>query len=143
MESKVEITQNDGKSKTIIKTNKPFVIAPLRRRKKKGDFFMGHQPIFEILAKDKELTGADHRVLLYMFSICDFENWVRVTLQYIADELDMRRPNVSRSVSKLKKEGYLRSVKMGGSNVYQIHPDVIIKGNEDERRKVIKMFEDA
>ncbi len=53
------------------------------------------------IASIKGLNGTDYRVLFQLLGHLEFENWINVTHQMIADELEINRVNVSRSIKKL------------------------------------------
>ena len=55
----------------------------------------------EIISEIKGLTVTDYRVLFRLLSHLEFENWINITHQMIADELEVSRANVSRSMKKL------------------------------------------
>lgn len=77
-----------------------------RRIKMKEDWFMAMQSGLEWLAK-KKLRGESMRVLLYLMSQMEFENYVRPTLNEIAEALQMQRGNVSRAIRELRAAGVL------------------------------------
>lgn len=82
------------------------VILVPRRIKMKEDWFMAMQSGLEMLAK-KKLRGESMRVLLYLMSQMEFENYMRPTLNEIAESLEMQRGNVSRAIRELKTKGVL------------------------------------
>jgi len=100
-------------------------------------FFMGFQSMFEALAKDKTLSGVDTRILHYLFSACEFENYLMINQSEIAEKLDLKRQNVGRSIKKLIEGGYIEQRKVGRRNVYRINKNLIWKGKVDIREKVI------
>ncbi len=53
------------------------------------------------IANVKGLNGTDYRVLFQLLGHLEFENWINVTHQMIADELKINRVNVSRAIKKL------------------------------------------
>lgn len=74
---------------------------PNKVRIKEG-WFMAMQDGFERLAKEP-VRGETMRVLLYLMSKMDFENWLRTTHGEIAQSLTMKRSNVSRSMRELRE----------------------------------------
>lgn len=82
------------------------VIYVPRRIKMKEDWFMAMQSGLEMLAR-KKLRGESMRVLLYLMSQMEFENYMRPTLNEIAENLEMQRGNVSRAIRELKEKGVL------------------------------------
>ena len=55
---------------------------------------------FKHLAKLK-LTQNENAILFELLSRLDFENWIRVSQRTIAEELDLKEPNVSTVIKKL------------------------------------------
>lgn len=76
------------------------VYVPKRIRMKEG-WFMAMQDGLEMLAREP-VRGETMRVLLYLMSQMEFENYVRPTVSEIADALSMKRPNVSRAIRQLR-----------------------------------------
>jgi len=59
----------------------------------------------------------------------DFENYIQVSQAEIAEEVQMKRSNVSKAVSKLIALGFIRQgPKVGRSFTYQLHPELAWKG---------------
>ena len=56
----------------------------------------------EWLAK-LHLTGEQYSVMLFLFSHLDFDNYLCISRQEIADNLRMQPVNVSRAMKKLKE----------------------------------------
>ena len=56
---------------------------------------------YEFISEIEGLSGNDYRVLFRLLSHLEFKNWIYVTHQTIADELQFKRSNVSRSIKKL------------------------------------------
>ncbi len=116
----------------------PVIVGRKRNPYGKG-WVMNSQEALEILAKDKEITGEAYRVLFFICARLDFENWVQVPVTEIAQELDLRQPNVSRAMKVLEeKEIILRGPKVGRSYAFMLNPEFGWKGqvkNLDEYRK--------
>jgi DNA-binding transcriptional regulator GbsR (MarR family) len=117
----------------------PVIVGRKRNPYGKG-WVMNSQEALEILAKDKDITGEAYRVLFFICARLDFENWVQVPVTEIAQELDLRQPNVSRAMKVLEdKEIILRGPKVGRSYAFMLNPDFGWKGKvtnlEDYRRQ--------
>ncbi|GAB3667590.1 helix-turn-helix domain-containing protein [Ramlibacter alkalitolerans] len=82
-----------------------MVYVPRRLRMKEG-WFMAMQDGLAMLAK-QPLRGESMRVLLYLMSEMEFENYVRPTHSEIAAALSMQRPNVSRAIRELRERHVL------------------------------------
>jgi DNA-binding transcriptional regulator LsrR (DeoR family) len=80
------------------------------------------------LAVDRELTLTDKNVLLFLISVMEYENLLNITQKALSEELGIVQPEVSKSIKKLIKGGYLRIVdKNGRQNVYQLNPHIGFK----------------
>jgi DNA-binding Lrp family transcriptional regulator len=100
---------------------------------------MNSQEAMLSLAKDKDITGETHRVLWFIGGILDFENWVQIPITEIAQELNLKRPNVSRAMKMLEEKGIiLRGPKVGRSYAFMLNPEFGWKGkvkNLDDYRR--------
>jgi hypothetical protein len=103
-----------------------------------GDWFMSSREACASLAKDSELTIRTHKVLLYLLSRLDFENWIQVSQKEIADELGLYRSNVSTEINLLlKKKIILRGHKIGHSYVFRLNPYYAWRGDSKKGREWI------
>lgn len=118
-----------------------------------GDFMFIYQYAFNELAK-RDYTQSDYKILMYIISKIDYgiDNYLKETHQEIADELGLGRTNVTKSISKLSKDGFIQKVKSGSRTYLTISSDVGFKGRlnsawkkaeaerkeEEERLKVSK-----
>lgn len=108
----------------------------------KEGFFMGIQSAFIALAKDKDLTGTTWRVLNYMLGRLTFENYIAIQQKEICEELDLYKPDVSKSISVLLEKGIILSgPKMGRTQAYRLNSEYGWKGKiknlAEERSKKI------
>ena len=78
-----------------------LVYVPKKIRIKEG-WFMAMQDGLEMLAR-KPVRGESMRVLLYLMSKMDFENYVRPTVGEIAEALGMKKQNASRAIKELRE----------------------------------------
>lgn len=98
-----------------------------------GEYMMARQEGFLRLAKDKDLTGTDRRVLDVYFGNLDFENFIQISQQAIADYLEMKKQHVSTSTKKLIEKGILiEGKKVGRHNTYRLNPFYGWKGKADK-----------
>ena len=129
----------------------PVIIGRKRNPYTKG-WVMNSQEAMVILAKDKDIKGETHRVLWFIGGILDFENWVQLSVTEIAEELELKRPNVSRAIKLLEeKEIIIRGPKVGRCYAFMLNPEFGWKGKvrnldeyrkeRDEREKSIKQQE--
>ncbi len=84
----------------------------------------------KFLARDKEITGVAQRVLRELESILDYENWIRVALVDIAEELEINRVQVSKAMKILVEKGILfRGKKIGHFYTYRFNPEFCWRGD--------------
>ena len=93
------------------------------------------------IATDSRLSDTDRKVLLFMISKMDFENWVPLTQPYMAECLGMRQPHVSRSIKALKEANYILVGKLGRGNAYQFNPEHGWKGEDEKWNNVVDFAE--
>ena len=85
------------------------------------------------VAKDKDFKLETHRVLWALLEHLTWENWSILPLTYIAQELGMQRPNVSKAVKLLEKKGIIiRGEKSGKSYKWRLNPEFGWKGDTDK-----------
>ena len=103
-------------------------------------WIMNSQKALEILASDKDLTKESLRVLMFLMSRLDFENWIYITQKEIAEILELKKQNISKAILLLEeKEIILRGPKLGRSSAFRLNPDFGWKGDvrnlNDYRKK--------
>lgn len=92
-------------------------------------WFMMFQDALESLAKDRELTDEPKRVLLFLFSRLDFENYIQLHQSEIATELSMAKSHVSRAIKLLvDKKILFKGPKIGRSSSFRLNPHYGWKG---------------
>lgn len=101
---------------------------------------MNSQEALELLALDKDLTKESLRILMFLMARLDFENWIQITQNEIANTLDINKGNVSKAVSLLEaKDILLRGPKVGRSYAFRLNPNYGWKGKvknlDDYRQK--------
>lgn len=115
------------------------VLCGVKRNPYGGGWVMNNQEALQIIAKDKDIKWETYRVLVYILSILDFENWIQVPLSDMANELEMQRSHVSRAIKVLEsKDILLRGHRVGKSYAFRLNPDFGWKGrvtNLDEYRE--------
>lgn len=109
-------------------------------------WFMAFQDAFEEIAKDREITSEPRRVLDYMFSKLDFENFIQLSQKDIAEALEMQKQNVSNAIKLLKKKQIvLEGPKVGRSKCYRLNPNYGWKGKvktlQEARREQLRVIE--
>ncbi len=92
-----------------------------------------YQEAISKIADDK-LTYEEYRVFLKLLGKTDFENYLLVSQQSIADELGMKQPNVSRAIKGLCERSIIvEGPRVGLNKTYKLNPHVAHKGtNRDQ-----------
>jgi len=80
----------------------------------------------------------DFRVLFALINHVEQENWITISLGEIAEELNMDRSNVSRSIKRLKELGLIIYEKPGRPKTYRLNPHYVWKGKASRHREAIK-----
>lgn len=115
------------------------VICGLKRNPYSGGWVMNAQEALEILAVDRDLKGETYRVLLFLLSRLDFENWIQVPQVEIAEKLQMHKQDVNKAMKLLESKGIiLKGPKAGRSYAFRLNPHYGWKGkvkNLDEYRR--------
>ena len=117
-----------------------------RKPKLTERWFMAFQDAFESLSTDKDLTLEHHRVLHFLFSRLDFENFIQVPQSEIARKLSMDKSKVSKAMSLLvSKQIVLRGPKIGRSSSFRLNPNFGWKGKvsslREAQREHLKLVE--
>lgn len=97
------------------------MLIPLKA-KIKEPWLIFKQEALAILALDKDLKHQDLRVLLYYFSVTDFENTISIPQIEVAKALTMQHSVISRACKKLVAKGILlEGAKKGRSTTYLLN----------------------
>jgi hypothetical protein len=114
----------------------PIIVGRSRRPTLYGNRWlqMAQDPLLA-LATDRELWGRPRAVLDYLLGILDFENYVEVRHQTIADVLDLHRPDVTKAISLLvRKQILIKGPVVGRSSSYRLNPAYGWKGDNKKAR---------
>lgn len=123
--------KNNSNLKNVVSVDKDtgekiegvIVICGLKRNPYAKGWIMNSQEALKLLATNEELTGENYKVLLYLLAILDFENWIQISQKEIANDLNMQKQRISRSIKKLEqKEIILRGEKIGRSFLFRLNP---------------------
>lgn len=106
---------------------------------------MAFQDSFEEIAKDPDMTGENYKVLFYLYSKLDFENFIQQSQKEIAEGLGMKKENVSRAMRLLtSKQIVLEGPRVGKSKCYRLNPNYGWKGKvktlQEARREQLKVI---
>lgn len=87
----------------------------------------------------QRLSGEQYSVLFALFNRLDFENYLRISRQELADFLSMQPTHISRAMKKLKElEIIIEGPPAGKFKTYRLNPYIAHKGSE--RDNTIKEF---
>ena len=80
------------------------------------------------LALDRDFTGTDFRVLLAIIGNLGYDNKINISQGQLGKELNIKRPEITKSIGKLISKGYLQVVDtIGRQNIYQLNPNVAFR----------------
>lgn len=116
-----------------------FIFIPSRIKVKEG-WFMAFQDAFESLAVDRDISGQTMKILIYMMSRLNFENYIALEQKEIVEKLGIHKSDVSSSIKILSDKGILeKGPRLGKSWSYKLNPFYGWKGRvknlKEERKK--------
>lgn len=113
------------------------LIQPKQHNGFSGWFAMNQDALKAI--RQAGLQGRDYDVLFCLLEYLDFENLIQISQQDIANELNMERANVNRSIKRLAELGLLlEGPKVGRGRTYRLNPGFGWKGSAKCHREVLK-----
>lgn len=90
----------------------------------------------------QDLTGEQFKVLHVLFGKLDFDNYLRISRQNIADIIGIQPTHVSRAMKKLKElEIIIEGPPAGKFKTYRLNPYLAHKGSETQ--KTVEDFNEA
>lgn len=114
-----------------------LVYVPRKRKSPFERHFTMNQDALKILAK--ELNHEQFKVLMMLLADLDYENYIQITQQDIADSLGMKKSNVSRAVKGLiNLKIVLEGPKVGRSKTYRLNEQFGWKGTIPNHNKALK-----
>ena len=125
---------------------------PLKSKNLGKDWVAVYQQALSNIA-DMNLPNEQYRVFLKLLSKVDFDNYLRVSQQNIADELNMNQSSVARAIKGLKEKTIIvEGPRAGFNKTYRLNPYIAHKGSDrngtildfnDALKKSVKDFMDA
>lgn len=92
-----------------------------------------YQTALEWLAT-QNLPNEQYRVLMYLMSKLDWENYLRVTQKSVMEALDMKQSNVSRAIKGLlERDVLITGPKVGTAKTYRLNPRMAYKGRNPKQ----------
>ena len=92
----------------------------------------------ERIAQIEGLSKTDYRVLHQLLSHLEFENWINVSQATIAEELRIKKPNISRSIKNLISKGIIEKRKDPQDKrriKYRLNPEYGWRGDADQWKR--------
>ena len=106
---------------------KAYLVKP-RKNRLGVNWVAVFQTALEWLATEN-LQNQEYRVLMYLMSKLDFDNYLRITQTTIADALQMQRNNVSRAIKGLiDHDIIITGPRVGTAKTYRLNPRMAHKG---------------
>ena len=94
------------------------------------------------IALDKTLTGTDFRVLLAIIGNLEYDNKINISQGQLGTKLNIKRPEVTKSIKKLISKGYLQIVDIiGRQNIYQFNPHVVFRSRAKNHKELCRAWD--
>ena len=104
---------------------------------KDGWLAMSQNALFQ-LAQSK-LSGNDYKILFYLLSKLDFENYIHVSQAQMSKDLSILPPHITRSINSLIDTGaVIKGPKIGRGNTYILNPNFGWKGSARNHRAALE-----
>lgn len=108
-------------------------LSPKQKHQNGKNFCMVDLDSANYLSDCRELTKTDHRLLWYLLSKMDYQNFVSLTQPFIASALEIPQPQVSLCIKKLSLMGVISKVTVGGRLCYYVEPAFAVRGNRNSK----------
>jgi predicted transcriptional regulator len=94
------------------------------------------------LAVDKDFSGNDLRVFLAILANLDYENTLNISQQKLADQLNIDRSAIGKSIKRLISKGYLQVVDTAGrQNIYQFNPHIAFRSRAKNYKDLCRAWD--
>lgn len=95
------------------------------------------------ISKSQNLTDGDIRVLMRLFSLLDYNNYLSIEQKSVAEALHRSPESVSRSIKRLTEQGVIhRGPRVGRAYTYRLDPFVAFRGETEAKDRVAKEIRD-
>ncbi len=129
---KVEVYYPEGVNLNVIPANQKYL---------KEEYVRFFQEDMKDLANDKNLDGQDLRITLAIISNLSYQNIFNLSHRELAEQIGTQRPNVTKSINKLVKKGYLQIIgKQGQQNIYMFNPNIVFKSRAKNLKELKKTW---
>ena len=147
-----EKKSQDGEKTVILQRKKRYIAVtdddgqiigyfPLKDKNLGKDWVAMYQSALLTLAK-WNLPNEQYRVMLALLSKVDFDNYLTVSQQAIANELKMKQPHIARAIKGLcERDIIVEGPRAGLNKTYRLNPHIAHKGKN--RSESILDFETA
>ncbi len=130
---KVEVYYPDGVNLNLIPATQKYL---------KEDYVRFFQGDMKGLANDKTLDGQDLRITLAIISNISYNNIFNLSHRELAEQVGIQRPNVTKTVNKLVRKGYLQIIgKQGQQNIYMFNPSIAFKSRAKNLKDLKKAWD--
>ena len=129
-----------------ISSDQDFTAAPaiFPKKRYKVDYTRLFHPTLVRLAIDKELTGTDLRVFLAVVGHLNYENFLNMSQQALADVIGIKQQDVSKSLKKLVNKGYMEITgQIGRQNIYRVDPHLVHRGRAKSYKRLCESWDEA
>jgi DNA-binding transcriptional ArsR family regulator len=121
-----------------------YALTPIKRKHIKEAYIMAFQEGLANVAKMDTLGGQELRLLIYLMSVLDFENYLRVSQVEVAKTLDMKQQAISRALKRLVEADILiEGPKVGNAKTYRLDANLGYRGKASNLQKVRKDIQKA
>lgn len=111
---------------------KAFLV-PKRKNNLGVNWVAFYQTALEWLAT-QNLPNQEYRVLMYLMSKLDFENYLRITQVSIAEALNIKQSNVSKAIKGLlARDILITGPQVGTAKTYRLNPRMAYKGRNPKQ----------
>ncbi len=94
------------------------------------------------LALDRDFTGTDFRVLLAVIGNIEYDNKISISQGQLGKELNIKRPEITKSIGKLISKGYLQVVdSIGRQNIYQFNPHIAFRSRAKNYKELCSAWD--
>ena len=105
----------------------------------------GFMTIFKVglsyIASIDDLKGRDYRVLLALLTYMDFQNWISISQQTIAEEYNLQQQNVAVALKNLLKHQIIERKKDPTDKrrwMYRLNPSIGWMGDSEQWKKLME-----
>ena len=99
---------------------------------------MGFRSGFNALS-EMDLSKEQYRILMYLFSRLDFDNYLKVTQKDISEKLGLHKSNVSKAIKRLVELDIISVGPMAGhSKTYRLNPRIAHRGAKNYQNTLVE-----